>query len=99
MERRLIEMVSKSQSVLTAIATKSSSVSVSFNNFSTHDREKGVISSKAVIITRELWIEMGSPETVTITLEPGDHLQEPPTHEEARNTLGLEDQEDQDAGN
>jgi hypothetical protein len=35
------------------------------------------ISTKMVFIKKELWADMGSPNTITVTIEPGDCLNLP----------------------
>lgn len=63
--------ISQSRTVLHLDTSTDEEGVVAFNNLNDGD---AYITKKAVVIPRELWEAMGSPEEVTVSVSPGNTL-------------------------
>lgn len=68
-------LMSKSRSVLRLVDT-SDDFCVSFNNLNEDPDDIVPFSQKATVISRELWDALGSPQEITVTVQPGNTLQQ-----------------------
>jgi hypothetical protein len=63
--------LSKTTSVLTQVESDSTWVS-----FERERDEPSDLTQREVVIDYETWRDMGTPEAITVTIEPGDRLNE-----------------------